>query len=139
MEIVEAVTELVHGSGSVVLDQDVGMLEQSFEQGAVFDRLEIERNALFAAIERDEVRALFFDEGADVPGVVADAGAFNFDDPRAEIAKHHGAVRASEYPGEVHNRNPRQGAQARHAQRLQAIVGNVVSGMDICFESSPVA
>ena len=110
----QAGTAAVHGvpaetgplerAGPEVLHQHVGLLDQLLEHRAPRGRLVVERDAFLVAVDAQEVRALGTDKRrAPVARVVALAGLFNLDDARAEIAQHHGAVRAREHTGEIQN------------------------------------
>ena len=101
LEVVPAVAELLHRAGAEILSHHVGTGQQRLEDGAVAIVLEVERNALLAAVDGDEIGGLAVDERAVFAGVVAAAGRFHLDDAGAELGKDHRAVRSRQHTGEV--------------------------------------
>lgn len=101
MKGVPAASELLHRSGTVVLDEDVGDLRESFEALAVLRLLQIEGDARLAVIDRLEVERPSAHEGAERARVVSRARDLDLDDARAELPEDHGAEGAGENSGEV--------------------------------------
>ncbi len=87
-----AVAQLFHRAGPEVLDHDVGLLEQLLEDLAVGIGLEVERDALLAAIDRGEIGRLAVDEGTVGARIVATLGRFDLDHPCAHLGHQQGAV-----------------------------------------------
>ena len=96
-----AVAETLHRAGPEVLDQHVGPREQTLEERAIGGQLEIEREALLAAVQRQEIRGAILDEGPDAARVGADLGPLDLHDARAEIGEQHRAVRTREHPRQI--------------------------------------
>ncbi len=74
---VPAVAEPLHRTRAEVLDEHVGPREQALEERAIGRHLQVERKALLAAVQRQEVRRTVLDEGADVARVVAHLGSLD--------------------------------------------------------------
>jgi len=109
VEGLPAVAEFLHRARAEILDQNVGFFQESFEERAVVLILQIEGDALLAAVQRDEVGGGARDEGSNVPGVVTAIRALDFDHPGPQIAEHHGAVRAGEHACEIEHGNAVEG------------------------------
>ena len=114
LELLPAVAEPLHHARTEVLDEHVGALEQPLEHAAVGRGVEIEREALLAAVERDEVGGRVADEGADPARVVAAAGRLDLDHARTQIGEHLGAERTGEHARQIDDEDPGERARGRH-------------------------
>src|SRR5262249_5225391 len=83
-------------TGPEVLNQHVGAADHAPQQGTVGVALEVERDALLAAVERHEISRLLPEERREAARVVAPVGVLNLDDARAEFGEQHRAVRPGE-------------------------------------------
>ena len=110
VELLPAVTQLLHRAGTEVLDDDIGLGEQLVENGAVRFGLEVEGDALLAAIDRGEVGRLPLDERSVGPRVVAALGGFDLDHPGAHLGHQERAVRPRQDARQVDDGDARQGA-----------------------------
>src|SRR6185437_16591205 len=93
----------VECAAAKVVDDDIGLVEQRFDERAVALDAEIGGDALLVAVDAEIVGALAsaIEWGAPGSGIVAGAGPLDFDDVSAKVAEHHGAKRAGEYSTEV--------------------------------------
>ena len=112
-ERIDAKPKPLEDAGPEALDQDVGPHEELAKDLQPFGRLEVESEALFAAIDRGK-------EGAVASGVVVGprripacvisaVGALNLDDPSAEVGEKHGAEGAWEQAREVDDSDAAEG------------------------------
>ena len=84
-EDVVAEVEPLHLTRPVVLDDDVGLLDQLQEQLTAPASLEVERDTALVGVEYDEVEAIdVVPERAFVSSPVSDTGLFHLDNIRAE-------------------------------------------------------
>jgi len=104
------IAEPVHHAGSEVFDQDVRFVEHALEECTVSRTLDVEHDALFAAVEAHEVCRLLVHEWTECSGVVTCANLFDLDDSHAQIAQDHRAVGPRKHTGEVQYRDPVQRA-----------------------------
>ena len=99
-------TEPRQRAGTKILHHDVGPLDQAVEDLAPFLVLEVERDALLVAVDAQEVGAFALEKRRPPgTGIVAPARLFDLDDPRAHVAKQHGAVGPREHAGQVEHEN----------------------------------
>ena len=110
VEGVPAVAQPLHGARAEVFHQYVRSSQQAVEVLAVLFVLEIETDALFAAVEGRKIGRPLPDEGADLAGVVAAFGVFHLDHPGTEVCQHQGAERAGQHPCQVENGDIRERA-----------------------------
>ena len=106
--VIEA--EARHDAGAELLDQDVGARQQGIEPGAVGRVLQIERQALLAAIEQRETDAVL----APMRGIVAHvlaAGTFDLEHLGAGLGQQQGRHRPRQQRGEIQNQNALQRSQ----------------------------
>src|SRR5258705_2869359 len=89
-----AVTETVHDARTKVLDNHIGPVQETLEQFSIARRLDIESNALLAAVEAHEIGRLIIDERAKRTRVVAAAKLLDLDYARAQVSQHHGSIRS---------------------------------------------
>src|SRR5262249_60941283 len=90
-----------------VLDEDVGLGGKLGQDGAPARGLEIDRDALLAAIDRQVIGGNPLDRGRHPgPSVVAAVGVLDLPDLGAEIRKRHGAPGPGEDPREVQHLDP---------------------------------
>ena len=101
--VVEA--ELGEAARPEVLDQHVRGLDQPPERVGAVGRLQIERDALLAAVQREKEAAGAFDERRPGARVVAVLRLFDLQDLGAHVAEHHRAERAGDDPREIDTRN----------------------------------
>ena len=80
-------------SGGEVLDEHVGPLQQRVEHARDPRILEIERNALLAPVEPDEIARLAVHRSVVRAGEVARARPLDLDDPRPEVGELPGGER----------------------------------------------
>ena len=103
-EHVAAEAEPLHRAGPEVLHEHVGPIDERQKRLPIDRILQIEREALLAAIDAGEVAALAArQEGAVLPGVVAAVGPLDLHHLRAQVSQDHGAERAGQDPREVEN------------------------------------
>src|SRR5207253_4500747 len=93
--------ELLHGTGAEILYDNVAAADHSQEQLAVVSIFEVQRDALFAAIQGSEIRRLTVDERIEASRIVASSGMFDLDDPRAHLGQHHRAEWAGQNPCQI--------------------------------------
>ena len=87
--------------------------------------LEIERETLLAAIEREEVGGRLAHEGADPARVVAAAGRLDLDHARTQVGEHLGAERTGQHARQIDDEDPGERARSRHrlaAGTLEALL-----------------
>jgi hypothetical protein len=106
VKIAPAVAEPLHRARTEVLDEHVGAREQALEERAVAGFVQVEREALLAAVHRLEVGGLAGDERTDAARVVAGRGALDLEDARAEVGEHERAVRTREDAREIEDEDP---------------------------------
>jgi len=112
-----AVAEALHGAGTKVLDENVGAAQQALEDGAVPGVLQVERDALLAAIQRRKVGGAPIDEGPDLARVVTTAGRLDLDDARTQIRQHQGAEGAREDARQIDDQDAGERAGRVHSRR----------------------
>ncbi len=92
----------LEAGGAEVLDEYVGLAGKLRQNGAPALSLEIDRDALLAAIDRQVIGGNSLDRGRHPgPGIVAAVGVLDLPDLGAEIRKRHGAPRPGEDPRKV--------------------------------------
>ena len=94
LENIVAETELFHGAGTVVLNNNVGLLYKLFENLFSFGSLEIERAAELASVEVCIINAVFVNKRAHFARIVAAGRVFELNYGRAHIGHYHSAVGA---------------------------------------------
>ncbi len=82
-----------HGAGDQVLHEHVGGVDQPVQQRAIARVLDVELEALLAAIEPDEVRAVTVDGAVVRAREIADTGALDLDHACAEVGQVTGGER----------------------------------------------
>ena len=97
-------TEPRHHAGPELLDQNVGALDQRHQPGAVGFVLEIEHQALLAAVEHGEHRALAVEARLVAAHVLA-ARPLDLDHLRARLGEHQGGERPRQERGEVEHQD----------------------------------
>ena len=103
LEHVIADTQLVHDAGAVVLDDDVSLLDHLEEELFALLRLQVQGDALLAAVDVGIVHAVVVLLRAHGAGVVALARHLDLDDVCAVVGEHHRAVRTGQNAGQVQN------------------------------------
>ncbi len=107
-----AESQPVHHPGPEVLQEHVGPLDQPREQLPSLVGAQVGRHGLLVPVAREEVRGLprpagRIDERRTPPATVVTAvRGLDFDHPGAEVAEHHGGVRAGQGAGEVDDDEP---------------------------------
>ena len=101
--------EFVHRSGPVVLDNDVGALDE-FEEHLAPLAFEVQRYPLLAPVQVHVVGAFVVLERREVARVVTLAGLLDLDDLGAHVGQHHGAEGAGKNPGQVEDAQAAEGA-----------------------------
>src|ERR1700677_3387422 len=96
-ELLGTISQALHDSWPEVLDHDVSLVKQTIQYFPVARNFEVERDALFPAIETHEIRRFVVDERTERTRVIASADAFDLDDPGSEVRKNHRAIRAGKY------------------------------------------
>ena len=87
-----------------VLDEDVRLLRHSLRELASTIGSEIHHDAAFVAVDAEKCGRLPFDERrTHTARIVTAVGFFDFDDVRAHVAEHHGAVRPRHNLGQIEN------------------------------------
>src|SRR5262249_18526905 len=105
--------QLLHRAGATVLDQHVEGRHQASDDLARPGRLQVERQALLVAVEREERDALAVEEVRPLLAVlVALAGTLDFDDFSSEVAEEHRAVGPRHVLREVEH--PQAGQRTSH-------------------------
>ncbi len=95
-----------------IMDEDIGLLQQCFENGFIFRFFDVEVDGFFVAVERRENGAMLLAGritamAHQVAGCVALA-IFDFNDLRAKVGQLHGGIRSKDNRGHVDNLNPFQ-------------------------------
>ena len=98
-----------------ILDQHIGRLDEPRQGLRAFRRLQIERHALLAAIEREVEAPPAVNVRRPGARVVAVLRLFDLQHLGAHVAQHHGAERTGDDAGEIDHP---QSMQWRHAWRL---------------------
>ena len=94
--------EVGHHVGGEVLNDDVGVGGQLQEDLLRFFVAQVEGQAALVAVDVQEIRGLFPDEGRPpLAGVVPNPGALDFDDIGAVVAQHEGAEGTRQGAGQV--------------------------------------
>src|SRR5260370_38226498 len=88
---VGTMAEPIHHAGPEVLDQHVGLVQQTFEKLAVARGLEVERSALFSPVKAHEVRRLYVNDRTPRTRIVSCAHTLDLDYPCPQASKHHRA------------------------------------------------
>jgi hypothetical protein len=109
VELVEPLgreAEAVEHPGAEVLDEHVGVDDESAQHLGTVVGLEVEGHRLLVAVAGEEVRRHRLVVGPDErrappAGLVSAVGVLHLDDPRPHVGEHHGAVGSGEGPGEV--------------------------------------
>ncbi len=104
----EAEAEALHRAGTEVLQHYIGARDEPAQDGLPLRRLEVEGEALLAAINRHEVGGLAPREGRPSARVVSLARLLDLDDLGAHVAQRHGAEGARQHAGEVDDADARQ-------------------------------
>ena len=96
---------LLHGAGLVVLDQDVGVLEQAQEHALALGPAQIETERALVAVDADEVGSVLagIEGRAPVAHLVA-LRRLDLDDLGAVVAQDLGGVWPAQHPGDVRSR-----------------------------------
>ena len=105
LEHVIADAQLVHDAGAVVLDDDVGLLDHLEEELLALLGLQVQGDALLAAVDVGIVHAVVVLLRTHGAGVVALARHLDLDDVGAVVGQHHRAVRTGQNAGQVQNGN----------------------------------
>src|SRR6058998_3525744 len=100
-QCLEAHAEPFHRAGAEVLDDDVALAREAPQNVQALAGLEVERDALLAAVDRHEVRGLARHKRRPFPRVVALAPLLDLDDLGAHVGQHHRAERSSEDACEI--------------------------------------
>src|SRR5262249_54834866 len=100
-ERLEAEAQSLHGARPEILQHDVGPGDEPVENGLALRRLQVQREALLAAVHRHEVRGLAARERWPAARVVALAGLLDLEDLGAHVAQRHRAEWPREHAGEV--------------------------------------
>ena len=98
-----AQAELFHGAGTIVLDHHIGLLHHLLENLLGLGILQVQGDAVLAAVEVGVVNALVIDEGAHAPAVIALAGLLDLDDRGAHVRHQSPAVGTGQHAGQVQN------------------------------------
>ena len=106
-------TKLRQAARSKILNQHVGGLDQPAERRGALSRLEIERDALLAAVEREEEAAGAFHQRRPGARVVAVLRFFDLEDLGAHVAQHHRAERSRYHAREIDDPEAAQGSHGR--------------------------
>jgi len=80
-----AQTEFFHCAGAEIFDDHIRFLHQILDDLLAFRAFHVDRNALFAAIDADEVEAFVVFERPETARIIPLPGDFDFDDFRAQI------------------------------------------------------
>ncbi len=110
--------ELFHAPRTIVLDEHVGAGEQAMKDGAVVLVLEIERDALLAAVDRQQIARLAVVPGTDLAREISSVGMLDLDDAGAEVAEDQRADRAGEHAREVDDRGAGEWSRNAHGRGL---------------------
>ena len=102
---IPAQTEFFHGAGAVVFYNYVSLFHHFFEDFAMFRIFEVQGHGAFVAVQAHEVSGLGTHERGESAGVIAYFRRLDFDYVSAEVSHHHGAVRTSQYAGQIKNFN----------------------------------
>src|SRR6185437_14691747 len=92
--------------------------DQFQEDGTIRFVLEVQGDALLAAIERGEVCGLALKKRLETAGIVAAPWIFHLDDAGAHLGQHHRAKRTSQDAGQIDNQQTGE-ETIRHAHRLR--------------------
>ena len=114
VQALPAEPELLHHARAVVLDQDVGAGEQPAQDGEVVPALQVERDALLAAVDGEQVPGLAVEPGTERAREIAPVRVLHLDDPGAQVAEDERAVGAREDAGEIHDRDAGKRARDCH-------------------------
>ena len=95
-----AKTEPVEDAGTVVFDQDIGLVDQLQQRRLVVGLLQVQHNRPLVAVPGHEWRAFAIDEGRHAAGGIA-LRRLDLDDLGAMVGQQHRAVRAREVAGQV--------------------------------------
>ena len=103
LQDVIAEAQFFHRAGAVVLDDDVGLLDQFPEDLLALRVLEVQGAAQLAAIEVRIINTVVVDKGTHLAGIVTALGIFQLDDRSTHIGQDHAAVGTSQNTGQVEN------------------------------------
>jgi hypothetical protein len=118
MKALPAQTEPLHDAGAKVLHEHVRAGEKLVHDREIARPLEVERDALLAPVHRQEISRYLAEEGSDHAREITALGVLHLHDPCAEIREGERAKRTCEDPGEVDDRDARQGAFRAHGDLL---------------------
>jgi hypothetical protein len=93
-------------AGREILDEDVGLRDQTRQDFVRLRVLDVEREAFFRAVEPYEIRRQAFDRLIVIAREIADLGTLDFDHARAEIGKLAGCERRRDRLLKRDYRNP---------------------------------
>src|SRR5262249_26107548 len=94
-------TQAIHHAGTIILDDDIGFRSELLRQRDALLALQIDDNALLAAIAADEIVTLAIAEWRKSTRIVTGAGRFDLQHFGAEIGQREGSRRPSEHAGEI--------------------------------------
>src|SRR5216683_1300174 len=108
-----AQAELLDDAGGEVLDEHVGHAAEVGDHPAALRVAQVDRHALLARVDADEVGGLVgaprLDLEVVLAHVVAVAGPLDLDDPRAQVREQAGAVGAGQDAGEIEDHEVGEG------------------------------
>ena len=111
MDLVVREAEAVEGAGPVVLDEDVGVVEEPPQEIPPPGVLHVQSDSALASVDGQEVGALALHKGRSPPsGVVALLAFFDLDDVRPRVRQGLCAIRPRQNPRQIDDLDPLQRA-----------------------------
>ena len=101
---------LLHGAGTEVLDEHIGLFNQLPQQRLALIAAVVDGDTLFVAVFGGIVQVDAVIMLAAVAGIIAPSCLLNLDDLRAQIAQRHAAAGAGNMPSQIQNADSRQRA-----------------------------
>src|SRR5918998_2551272 len=101
VQLIIAEPETLHDPGPELLHQDVGTLDERLQNLPCLGRLEVELEALLAAVQEGEVDAVGAELGRVRAHLVAPLGSFDLGDVGTGLGKYQGRQRSRQQRAEV--------------------------------------